>query len=261
MGKLNPKLDRYYDGALAEQSTFLRGAVVVARYLVGGTIHLVFRARYENVEILDSLPEGRGVVIAGNHSSYTDPMFVFDGIWPRRVRFMAKSELFMHPILDRLLAWTGVFPVFTDARGRKAIKRAIACLRRGEHIGIFPEATRVKYDDPREIEPSEGVALIAKMADTLIVPVGIKGTVDISPHGEKLLRFPKVVLRFGEPIDWKDYKHLDKNEMLTAVTAETMRRVQGLVADLGGAAEVVRLGKAPEVKTPEAESEAPAEGE
>ncbi len=263
MGKqLNDKLDRYYDGALAEQSTFLRGAVVVARYLVGGTIHLVFRARYENVEVLDNLPEGRGVVIAGNHSSYTDPMFVFDGIWPRRVRFMAKGELFTHAILDHLLAWTGVFPVFTDARGRKAIKRAIACLRRGEHIGIFPEATRVKYDDPRVIEPSEGVALIAKMADTLIVPVGIKGTVDISPHGSKLLRFPKVVLRFGDPIDWHDYKDLGKNEMLTEVTAETMRRVRDLVADLGGASEIIRTGDeraaAAETSSPEATAGAPA---
>ncbi|MGI6221205.1 MAG: lysophospholipid acyltransferase family protein [Coriobacteriales bacterium] len=245
MGELNEKLDKYYDGALADQSTFLRGAVVTARYIVGSAIRWTFRARYENLEVFDKLPEGRGVVIAGNHSSYTDPMFVFDGIWPRRVRFMAKGELFTHKILDHLLAWTGVFPVYTDARGRKAIKRSIACLRRGENVGIFPEATRVKYDDPRVIEPSEGVALIAKMADTLIVPVGIKGTIDISPHGSKRLHFPKVVLRFGDPIDWHDYKDLGKNEMLTEVTAETMRRVRQIVADLGGAPEVIRVGKAP----------------
>lgn len=258
--KLNEKLDRYYDGALADNNAFLRGAVVVARYVVGTVVRVLFRARYENLEVFDKLPEGRGVVIAGNHSSYTDPMFVFDAIWPRRVRFLAKSDLFEHKVLDRLLAWTGVLPVFTDVRSRKAIKRAVAGLRRGEHIGIFPEATRVKYDDPREIEPSEGVALIAKMADALIVPVGIKGAVDISPRGSKLLHFPKVVLRFGEPIDWHDFSHLGKNEMLTEMTSETMRRVRDIVADLGGSPEVIRIGGEKAVSEP-APTENLAEGE
>ena len=222
------EIDKYYDSATSDYPAPVKGLVVVGRYIVGPGLRLIFRARYEGREVFDRLPEGRPVIVAGNHSSYTDPLFVFDALWPRRVRYMAKGQLFEHKFLDRILAWFGVFPVYTDARGRKAIKRSIACLKRGEYLGIFPEGTRVKKRDKTDVESSDGVGLIAKMAGAIIVPVGIEGTLDISPNGSKLLHFPKVTLRFGEPLSLDEFPGLQKAELFSAVTKETMRRVYAL---------------------------------
>ncbi len=224
-------LDTLYDSPVSENSIPQRVLVVLGKYIVGTGVRLIFRARYEGRDVFDRIPDGRPVIIAGNHSSYTDPMFVFDAVWPRRVRFMAKAALFEHRFLDRILAWFGVFPVHADIRGRKAIKRSIAMLKNGEYVGIFPEGTRVKKRDKTGVKSNDGVALIAKMANALIVPVGLQGPLEISPNGSKLLRFPKVVLRFGEPVDWRDWPDLKKNDLLEAVTSETMRRVYLLAED------------------------------
>ncbi len=222
-------LDEYYDSPMAEAPWSSKLLVRIGKLLVGNGTRLLFRAKYVNLEVFDRIEDGKAVIVAGNHSSYTDPMFVYDAMWPRRIRFMAKGQLFEHKFLDRILAIFGVFPVFNDARGRKAIKRSIACLKRGENVGIFPEGTRVKTHDKTGVEYNDGVALIAKMADVLIVPVGIEGTIDISPNGSKFIHFPKVTLRFGEPIDWKDWADkYEKSELFAVVTDEVMKQVRAL---------------------------------
>ncbi len=223
------QIDEYFDNPLTEFGPFVRGVNVVGRYLVGTSMRIIFRAKYEGREVFDQFPKDQAFVIAGNHSSYTDPMFIFDAIWPKRVRYMAKAQLFNHFILDKVLAWFGVFPVYNDARGRKAIKRAIKCLKRGESIGIFPEGTRIKTHIKENIEYNDGVALIAKMADVPIIPVGLEGTLDISPTGSKWLRYPKVTIRFGQPVYWRDFSaSFQKKELFEAVTREVMRRVRCL---------------------------------
>ncbi len=222
-------LNWYYDEPMKSASIPVRMLVWLGKFLVGNGTRLLFRARYENLDIFDKIEGSKPVIVAGNHSSYTDPMFVYDAMWPKRIRFMAKGQLFEHKFLDRILAMFGVFPVYNDARGRKAIKRSIKCLKRGEYVGIFPEGTRVKKHDKTGVPINDGVALIAKMADALIVPVGIEGTVDISPNNSKIPRFPKVVLRFGEPVNWRDFEpYYKKDELFTAVTTEVMRRVRAL---------------------------------
>ncbi len=222
-------LAQYYDNAVSDVGTPVKILVWLGKLLVGNGIRIIFRARYLNMEVFDRLPEGKPVIVAGNHSSYTDPMFIFDALWPKRIRFMAKAKLFTYRIFDRILAMLGVFPVHYDARGRTAIKRSVKCLKRGELVGIFPEGTRVKTHDKTGVPYSDGIALIAKMADALIVPVGIEGAIDISPDGSKRLRFPRVTLRFGEPVYWKDFAGTyAKSELMSAVTDEVMRRVRAL---------------------------------
>ncbi|MGI6218024.1 MAG: lysophospholipid acyltransferase family protein [Coriobacteriales bacterium] len=222
-------VDKYLDSQLSESSKPLRFLNWLGRTLVGTSMRLIFRAHYEGLEVFDNIPDGKGVIIAGNHSSYTDPMFIYDAIWPRRVRFMGKGVLFdNHKFLKWVLAWFGVFPTYTDARARTSIKRSISYIRAGDCVGIFPEGTRIKKRDKTGIPINNGVALIAKMADCLIVPVGIEGTLDISPTGSKWLHYPRVTLRFGQPVNWRDWSDLRSHELLDAVSDEVMRRVRCL---------------------------------
>ena len=218
--------EEYFDTPLSEWSLPVRALNKVGEVIVGKSMRIMFRVKVEGLDVMDRLPEGRPVMVAGNHTSYTDPMLVYEVLWPKRIRYMSKQGLIEnHRILSWFLAWFGVFPVYHDTRARKSVKRAVTMLKRGEMVGIFPEGRRVLEDDKSNVELQNGVALIAKMADAIIVPVGIDGADRICPHKSHIPHFPKITLRFGEPVDYRDWPELRKNDLFDAVTNETMRRV------------------------------------
>jgi 1-acyl-sn-glycerol-3-phosphate acyltransferase len=221
-------LDTYFDSS-TQTSKLITILLSVATYIAKAIYKLLFRLKSENLDVLNQITS-TSAIIAGNHMSYNDPVFVWLSIWPHRVRFMAKSELFEKPILKRLLAYLGVFPVTRGGMDRRPIKRAIASLKRGEIVGIFPEGTRVKT--PGQVQAyEEGVSLIAKLAGVPVIPVGIVGANKIMPQGKKLPRFPKITLRYGKPIYFEDYADLPKGEQMTAMTKEIERRVKELVGE------------------------------
>lgn len=107
-----------------------------------------FRCKVRGVKKIRDLDEG--LILAGNHRSYLDPVFVRQAMRPRTVRFIAKEEFFRIKVIRRLAAWAGAFPIKRDTADFKAIKRSVAMLKRGEVIGIFPEGTRGKGNEKLE---------------------------------------------------------------------------------------------------------------
>jgi 1-acyl-sn-glycerol-3-phosphate acyltransferase len=172
---------------------------------------------------------GEGLIIAGNHRSYLDPVFVMSALRPRPVRFMAKEEFFANPVIARLASWVGAYPVKRDTADLKVVKRSVAMLKRGELVGIFPEGTRGR-DPGKPQELHEGVALIAHLARCKVVPVHIWGTDAISPPGSRRWHFPKVCVRFGDAmsLDAPEYQGMGKDERMAAFTADVMRAVAAL---------------------------------
>ena len=227
---MRKSLDYYFDQKLADITLGQKIIFWLALHIGGGGLRVIYRVKFINPEIVQNLPKGEACIVAGNHSSYVDPCLIIRGLYPTRIRFIAKEGLFKHKVVGRFLAYIGVYPVYKKQGDRSVIKRSVRNLRNGEHIGIFPEGTRVKERDKDKIDSYGGVALIAKMADVKIVPVGIQGAIDISPDGSKRMHFPKITLRFGEPVYWRDYEHLGKREVFTAVTDEVMRRAWALEA-------------------------------
>ncbi|MDR1421822.1 MAG: 1-acyl-sn-glycerol-3-phosphate acyltransferase [Coriobacteriales bacterium] len=204
--------------------TFFAGLV---RVILGP----LFRYRaYDLHEQLAKLPADQGIIIAGNHCSNLDPVFVLSVLRPRVVRFMSKEELFaLNPVIARLASWIGVFPVKRDSADLLAVKRAVRMLKRGEYVGIFPEGTRVRFAGQTVVN-HEGIALIARLAKAPVLPVRLWGTERICPEGKRLFRLPRITLRFGEPLALDDpmFVGMEKEELLAAFTTEVMRRVYAL---------------------------------
>jgi 1-acyl-sn-glycerol-3-phosphate acyltransferase len=189
------------------------------RATLGNVLKLLFRVSIVGRE---NLPATGGVVFAGNHVSYGDPVLIWCAM-PRPTHFMARADLWRHTFLGWCLDQFWAFPVERASADRVALTKAANYLAAGEPVGIFPNGTRNKKGEA--IEAQDGAAFIASRADVPMVPVGIAGTDKIRPKGSRFIHFPKVTIAVGEPISKSDFEGLGRKETVAAMTAEIMRRI------------------------------------
>ena len=153
---------------------------------------------------VENLPATGGAVVAINHTSYFD--FTFAGLPAykqgrgRKVRFMAKKEVFDHKITGPLMRSLRHIEVDRDS-GAASFEAAVAALKDGELVGVYPEATISRSFEIKEFK--SGAARMAIEADVPIVPHIVWGAQRIwtKGHPKKLWR-PKVpiTVAVGEPI-------------------------------------------------------------
>lgn len=143
---------------------------------------------------LENVPREGGVLVAANHTSYLDPVVVGCALH-RRVSYMGKTELFQIPVLRQIIVALGTFPVRREGVDREAIRTALAYLKRGKAVGIFPEGARSK--NGRLTKPQLGTAMLALKADVPIIPVAIVG----SPGFRD-----RVGISFGRPLVFPEYR-------------------------------------------------------
>ena len=115
----------------------------------------------------ERVPEKGPLIVAANHSRFFDPVFVSMAV-KRRVRWMAKKELFAFPF-GKLFTFTGAFPVDRQGGGRAALRTALGFLAEGRALGIFPEGTRRK--EGASPEAKSGAALLAARSGAPVLPV------------------------------------------------------------------------------------------
>lgn len=149
----------------------------------------------------EHVPRSGGVLLAYNHISYVD--FVYGGLAAnpsgRRVRFMAKRELFDH-------RWTG--PLMRSLHhievdrgdGVASFQTAVDYLRAGEAVGIFPEATISRAMELKELKT--GAVRIAAAAGVPLVPVVLWGTQKMltKDHPGDFSRGTTISIRVGPPL-------------------------------------------------------------
>jgi 1-acyl-sn-glycerol-3-phosphate acyltransferase len=153
---------------------------------------------------VENLPTTGGAVVAINHTSYFD--FTFAGLpaykqgLGRKVRFMAKQEVFDHKITGPIMRKLRHIPVDRGS-GAASFDAAVQALKAGELVGVYPEATISRSFEIKEFK--SGAARMAIAADVPIVPHIVWGAQRIwtKDHPKKLLR-PKVPIEVavGEPI-------------------------------------------------------------
>jgi 1-acyl-sn-glycerol-3-phosphate acyltransferase len=157
------------------------------------------------------------------HRSYLDTLAVGVSLRGRRFRAMAKYELFLVPVIGRMIALGGGFPVRRGVQDMDAYEEAMRLLREGAILLVFPEGTRNRHGKAR---PQLGAARLALDAGAPFLPVSIAGTDRI-----RLLppRFPKVRVYYGEPIPLDD---LPKDDLRRASHTATKRWTAAIEAGL-----------------------------
>lgn len=131
---------------------------------------------------------------------------------------MAKSELFDFPILGKAIRGFRAFPVKRGEPDREAIKRAVALLKAGETVCIFPEGELSESGDMLPLKP--GVALIVRMAGVPVIACGLKNTNRMMPYGKVIPRpsFRWIEARWGEPKQFE--AHATGEEIMEWATQE-----------------------------------------
>jgi 1-acyl-sn-glycerol-3-phosphate acyltransferase len=149
-----------------------------------------------HAETTENVPAGGPVILAPTHFSAMDHWFVGQ-LLRRRVRFMAKSQLFRGPILEFILSRCGAFPVRRGQRDEEAIVTAETILRQGGMLVIYPEGGRSRTGRiGRSARP--GIGRLALETGAPVVPVAIVGSEQA--RNWRRLHFPSVTVRYGAPL-------------------------------------------------------------
>jgi 1-acyl-sn-glycerol-3-phosphate acyltransferase len=149
---------------------------------------------------MERLPREGGCVIAINHAAFID-IPALGTVCPRRIAFVAKTELFDYPGLGQLISAHGAIAVRRGESDRDALRRMRETVRDGGVLGLFVEGTRQHDGMPGEAKP--GAAMVAIQEGVPVVPVAIYGSPAWTPRN----RAP-VSLSWGEPMR---FAHLSRN--------------------------------------------------
>ncbi|MFG1676892.1 lysophospholipid acyltransferase family protein [Micromonospora sp. NPDC049282] len=187
----------------------------------------MFRALDLRLDVRGSehVPATGGAVLASNHVSYLDFIFCGYGAHESRrlVRFMAKESVFRHRVSGPLMRGMKHIPV-NRAAGAGSYAAAVGALRRGEVVGVFPEATISRSFTVKDLK--NGAARMAQEAAVPLLPVALWGTQRLWTKGRPRTltrRHTPITILVGETID--PAAHADA----TALTAELRTRLSALV--------------------------------
>jgi 1-acyl-sn-glycerol-3-phosphate acyltransferase len=195
------------------------------KYIVlGPMLRLIFRPQ---VEGLKNVPATGPAILAGNHLSFSDSIFM-PLVVDRRVTFVAKAEYFTGKglkgwLIKSFFLGTGCIPV--DRTGgdaaRAALETQLRVLKSGNLAGIYPEGTR--SHDGRLYRGKTGVARLALQSGAPVVPVAMLNSDVIQPTGKLIPRVMRVKIRFGAPMHFGRYADkLGDRLVERAITDEIM---------------------------------------
>lgn len=163
-------------------------------------LKILFNPKVYGVE---NIPLEEGLILAGNHKCFIDPVIVMNST-KRRVYFMAKAEAFKGP-LGLILKGIGLIKVDRSKNNPMAVIEAEKILKERNVVGIFPEGTRNKSNKPI-LKFRYGAVSIAKRANVKVVPFAIRGEYRIFRNN--------LQIEFGKPIEVVNLEIEEANKLL-----------------------------------------------
>ena len=169
----------------------------VIKFVLTPILRFFYRVRVEGIE---NVPRNGAAILAGNHLSFCDSIFL-PMVLRRRVTFVAKAEYFEDPKTAWFFRAVGQIPIKREggSASRRALETAAEVLQQGNLFGIYPEGTR--SPDGRLYKGHSGVARLAFETGAPVLAVAMIGTDVVQPIGQVFPRlFRTVTVRISEPM-------------------------------------------------------------
>ncbi|HEY2160859.1 MAG TPA: lysophospholipid acyltransferase family protein [Solirubrobacteraceae bacterium] len=244
----DPRPKEYFDQFHARARSGPAGWTYdVTRSLVVPYMLALFRARGLGTE---NVPNGP-VILAPNHGSFMDHFFSGAFI-RRRVRFMAKSQLFKGAIPIYIFSHGGVFPIRRGHHDEEAFQTAFKVLRDGDLVVMYCEGGRSRTGQIAD-HAKPGIGRLALQSGVPVVPVAILGSHKV--RNWKRLEFPKVTIQYGEPFKF-DVIDDPTHEQQQEVADYVLERIRGLYAGLSkngyrGTARALKRARSAATRSPQ----------
>lgn len=192
--------------------------------LLRAWLRVWFQFKAEGAE---HVPAEGGCLIASNHCSYLDPPVVGCGVPHRFVRFMARDTLFR----SRMFRWwgrhVGVVELDRTRGDIGALKQAIAVLKAGGVLSLFPEGTR--SPDGRLQSAKGGVGFLIAKAEVPVVPAFVSGSFAAFPKGARRPARHPITVRYGPAIPPEVFARFGRSkESYERIAAFLMERIAAL---------------------------------
>ena len=191
--------------------------------LVKFVLRLFFRVGF-GLEVVgcEHVPRHGPFLVASNHVSYLDPPLV-GAACPRRLRFMARKDLYDHRWLGAFLRGVHAIPLKRAEADLPAFRAALAALQSGSGVAIFPEGERQLSGELGTAK--RGVGLLADTARVPVIPVFVQGTFQALPPGAHRLHRAKIRVAFGEAIPYTDAPAPRRHERVAEAVTGAWRRL------------------------------------
>jgi 1-acyl-sn-glycerol-3-phosphate acyltransferase len=181
----------------------------------------------------ENIPKTGGVIMASNHLSFIDSVFL-PLVMDRRISFLAKSDYYTARgpkgwFIKNFLKATGMLPI--DRSGGKAseasLETGLGVLASGEVLGIYPEGTR--SPDGKLYRGRTGVARMILEGGVPVVPVAMIDTEKVMPIGQRIPKVRRIGIVIGEPLDFSRFEGMEGDRfILRSITDEIMYELDRL---------------------------------
>ena len=180
----------------------------------------------------DLVPPTGACIVVANHASFLDPI-VLGSACPRKIHFIVLHSMYDWWRLRWFYWGMQTIPVRAEEGDPRAIRAALARLKRGQVVGLFPEGAR--SGDGIMREGKMGVALLAALSGAPVVPCFIHGAFQSLPPGMKFPRPAKVHVSFGESVTFQRGKGAKRDRVdLERFSSQLLAEIVRLGEEAGG---------------------------
>jgi 1-acyl-sn-glycerol-3-phosphate acyltransferase len=181
----------------------------------------------------DRCPRTGPLIIVANHLGLLDPLIIATRL-PRRVRILAKAEVFEWFVLGGLARVAGIVPVRRGASDREALQILARALANGDAIQLNPEGTYPKPPQPAAmLRAKTGAAFLAVRSGAQVLPVAVTGTERVwAPRrGWRPWHRPQVTVTVGEPYTPVVSRGMSTKDAYQAIADEMGQRIAAMLPE------------------------------
>jgi 1-acyl-sn-glycerol-3-phosphate acyltransferase len=189
----------------------------------------------------ENLPQSGPIIVVSNHISYADPLIFAHFLYKngRAPRFLGKASVFKIPVIGKIIAGSGQIPVERETKNAShALSHAIAFLKAGHCLGVYPEGTLTRDHDTWPMRAKTGIARLAIITQVPVVPCAQWGAQELLPtYGKKIKLFPrtKVHVWAGKPLTFEKWIGKENDpEALEEATRYVMSAITEILEHIRG---------------------------